>query len=321
MLQNSSCLSKFPFKYNINFLWNIYKKILFLLFLWNYKGKCVICKEPTMSALNPSYQVIPKEVNTLNKSFIQRDIKLQKEIKKIKDLLSRYPEENFFYVKNGKYQKWFSYKKGNTTYIPKSQKDTACKLARKSFLTAYLNDLNNESKAIQYYLKYYDPEHCQSTKLLLDPIYQELLNHQFVPLNEELEVWKNAPFVQNPYYPEQKIHPSPSGNMLRSKSELMIDKHLYEAQLPFRYEAVLEIGNHTFYPDFTIRHPDTGETIYWEHFGMMDDPKYLAKFSNKIGLYASQGIILSKNLIATVETKDSPLSIFTVDKLIDSYFG
>ena len=59
---------------------------------------------------------------------------------------------------------------------------------------------------------------------------------------------------------------------MRSKSEAMIAMSLYVQKIPYRYECELKLGSITLFPDFTIRHPETGEIFYWEHFGMMDKP-------------------------------------------------
>ncbi len=42
-----------------------------------------------------------------------------------------------------------------------------------------------------------------------------------------------------------------------------------EYGIPFRYEAALRLDDKVYYPDFTIRHRETGKIIYWEHFGLM----------------------------------------------------
>lgn len=41
----------------------------------------------------------------------------------------------------------------------------------------------------------------------------------------------------------------------------------YEHNEAFRYECLLKLGDSAYYPDFTIKHPKTGKTYYWEHFG------------------------------------------------------
>ena len=121
-------------------------------------------------------------------------------------------------------------------------------------------------------------------------------------------------------YPEYKIHKTCTGEMVRSKSEAFIYTCLCNHKIPFRYECALPLGTRTIYPDFTIRHPNTGETYYWEHFGMMDESYYYQKTFPKLQLYASYGIIPSINLITTYETKKHPLSSEVIVKTIEHHF-
>jgi hypothetical protein len=74
------------------------------------------------------------------------------------------------------------------------------------------------------------------------------------------------------------------------------------------------------YPDFTTRHPKTGQVYYWEHFGLMDQPEYINRACQKIKMYCENGIIPGINLILTYETKENPLSIDQVEKIVKEYF-
>ena len=101
---------------------------------------------------------------------------------------------------------------------------------------------------------------------------------------------------------------------------MMIIKILKQHNIPYRYEAKLILGNTIIYPDFIIRHPKTGETYYWEHFGLIDDANYSKKTFSKLQAYTSNGIIPTINLITTYETKTHPLSIESVEKIVKEYF-
>lgn len=131
---------------------------------------------------------------------------------------------------------------------------------------------------------------------------------------------QNAPYDSNPKYPEQLTLKTSSGHFVRSKSEALIDMALFTHRIPFRYECALILGNDTFYPDFTIRHPKTGKTYYWEHFGLMDVPAYCKNVSSKLQHYSLNGIIPSIHLITTYETKENPLSPEVIEKIIEHYF-
>ncbi len=192
-------------------------------------------------------------------------------------------------------------------------------LAHKKYLRALLDDLTQEKQALQLYLRKH-PVSSKSEALLRHPEYNHLLRQTFQPFSEELNSWAKAPYERNPKHPEHLIHKSSSGNILRSKSESIIDMMLYIHQIPFRYECALSLENTTLFPDFTIRHPLTGDYYYWEHFGLIDNPSYAGNAFSKLQLYISEGILPSANLITTYETSDSPLDISTVERIIKLYF-
>lgn len=217
--------------------------------------------------------------------------------------------------------KWYQSDGHKKRYIPKNDLELAKQLALKKYLLFQMEDLLTEKRAVQSYLAH----HCAApgkAELLLskDMEYQSLLSGQFTPLSQELTDWMNAPYPQNPAYPEQLVHKSISGRFVRSKSEAMIDMFLHLHKIPSRYECALQLGESTVFPDFTIRHPKTGLICYWEHFGMMDHAVYSQKAFAKQQLYTIYGLVPSIQLITTYETKDTPLSTELVEKIIQHYF-
>jgi len=139
-------------------------------------------------------------------------------------------------------------------------------------------------------------------------------------LLDDLQHEKRAIQFYPDHHPEHLLHKSSSGNLVRSKSEAIIDMLLFHKQIPFRYECILQLEEATLYPDFTIRHPKTGALFYWEHFGLMDIPAYCHNTFSKLQLYSNYGIIPSLQLITTYETKEQPLTSNTVEKIITHYF-
>ena len=179
--------------------------------------------------------------------------------------------------------------------------------------------MSKEKRAIELYLKYY-PAPLKTSVLLSHPEFQILLAPYFTPLAQELTDWMNSSYDSNPQHTEHLIHRSTSGNLVRSKSEAMIDMLLHVNKIPFRYECALPLGDTLLYPDFTIRHPKTGAFYYWEHFGLMDNPGYFHNAFSKLELYASHGIIPTIHLITTYETKSNPLDPEIVKNIISRYF-
>ena len=200
---------------------------------------------------------------------------------------------------------------GARLYLPKKEMETAKILAEKRLALFRLSILEKELRATDLYLKS-SPKESDSIKLAAETVrYSELLN------DENKSAWQYQPFNSNPYYPEKLRHPSPSGHLLRSKAECQIDMELYYRKVPFRYEAELEIDGEIFYPDFTFYNEATGEYKYWEHFGRMGDSGYRANTLRKIDVYLNNGFLPGENIYFTYETADLPLTMTTIDEVID----
>lgn len=184
-----------------------------------------------------------------------------------------------------------------------------------------LEDLSREKTAIDMYLRHHSNYEPKAEKLLTDSSeVQELLSPYFKPLSKELDNWMTSPYERNKKYPEHLKHKISKSEFVRSKSEAIIGKVLRMSHIPYRYECAISLNGITIYPDFTIRHPKTGEVYYWEHFGLADDMSYVKNMNYKMELYISNNIIPSVNLICTYETKDNPLSFELVELLVNYYF-
>lgn len=248
--------------------------------------------------------------------------RLEAQISDVQNRIGNLPEGRIFCTHDGQLHKWYHSLGEKQTYISKRKnRQLAEQLAEKKYLSLLLQDLIQEKKAIDGYLQHYKNGPGQVDQMLLkQPEYQELLSSYFKPLSQELHEWATSPYDHDAPHSENLILKTVSGNMVRSKSEELIDMILYMHKIPFRYECALMLGSNKIYPDFTIRHPKTGETYYWEHFGMMDDPEYRFDTGYKLRQYINNGIIPTYQLITTYETKDRPLSSDVVEKIVKNYF-
>ena len=244
---------------------------------------------------------------------------LEKKINSLKSQLETFPLGKILCTRNGNRYKWYHSDDHKSVYIPKKQRKFAEQLAIKKYLTLQLEDSIREKKAIDFYLRHHAPSKAEQM-LINMPEYQELLSPYFKPISQEMNDWINASYDSNTKYPENKIHKTSSGNMVRSKSEAFIDMALYTNRIPFRYECMLKLGDIVLYPDFTIRDPLTGKTYYWEHFGKMDDPKYAQTVAAKLKLYFEHGIIPGINLIITFETKEKPFTYEDAKECVHRHF-
>lgn len=256
------------------------------------------------------YEKIVKESQEL-------DIKIQELETQIRQL----PEGKLICATNGNGHKWYRSDGHHSQYLPKIQRDLAEKLAYKNWLSLQLKNMLREKTAINFYLRHHDEKAYESEQSLVNSSgYKDLLAPYFKCECEEFEKWKSEPYDKNTKHLENLIFSTHSGNKVRSKSEVMIDMLLFQNKIPFRYECLLELDDIAIYPDFTIRHPKTGQIYYWEHFGMMDNPTYGKNVCTKLQTYISHGIIPSIQLITTYETKENPLNVDVVEKIICHYF-
>ena len=235
--------------------------------------------------------------------------------------ISQLPQGKLICSRNESRYKWYQSDGRKRCYIPNANRSLAEQLAVKKYLLLKLEEINQKIVAMDFYLNHYPRNIGKAERLLAESSeYSELLGSFFTPLSEELFIWAAAEYERNPSHVNQLVHKTVSGNMVRSKSEAMIDMFLYSNRIPFRYECALRLEEITLFPDFTIRHPKTGDFFYWEHFGRMDDPAYYKNVYSKLHLYNSNNIVPSLNLITTFETKDNPLSSEIIEKTIEHYF-
>ncbi|MEU0078802.1 ATP-dependent RecD-like DNA helicase [Micromonospora tulbaghiae] len=87
------------------------------------------------------------------------------------------------------------------------------------------------------------------------------------------------------------VHRTSRGELVRSKSEVLVANLLDELGLSYEYESPFTGDDgRTVRPDFTIL-TDLGETVIWEHLGMLSDPRYASKWAQKKTWYAANGVL------------------------------
>ena len=244
----------------------------------------------------------------------------EQKIEKIEHQIAGLPKGELICAKNDERYKWYLKENGKQKYLPKKKRALAEALAEKKYYIYWLEELKNELDIYKYYLKKYPDNKRTTDSLLLHKGWGELLKNRFIPTKLELQKWQNEEYISCTKHKENLVFLGTQGKKLRSKSEVIIDMLLYKYQIPFHYEERLILNGIEIYPDFTIRHPLTGKTMYWEHFGLMDDEVYRKNVYQEMKTYCENGIIPSINLITTYETNDHPLNIEYIESIIKTYF-
>jgi hypothetical protein len=116
--------------------------------------------------------------------------------------------------------------------------------------------------------------------------------------------------VDGRFFEENLIHRTMRGEMVRSKSEVIIANALAAKGVDYAYERPLTIEGVTKYPDFTIEDMESGATFYWEHCGMLHVPTYRRRWQAKLDWYRQHGICMQEDGVGDrgtlIVTRDEP---------------
>lgn len=207
----------------------------------------------------------------------------------------------------------------NGKYLPKTETALIKQLAQKEYCEKLLRSVERELSALESLVD------SLSAKVTgFDKVYEsvsakarEQLPPIMLPDRYFAECWQLQQYEPSHYYEEEKKYDTDRGEKVRSKSEALIANLLYSEGVPYKYECPLILGGHRIYPDFTLLDIRRNRELYWEHFGMIDDPVYAANAVRRISAYnVANGMPEGGGLIVTSESADTPLSIENLRKMV-----
>jgi hypothetical protein len=144
------------------------------------------------------------------------------------------------------------------------------------------------------------------------------------PMPREVSVGAQQRFLE-----EGLIHRTERGNLVRSKSEVIIADKLFARGVEYAYEQPLPLPNGRIrYPDFTITDHARGVTFFWEHLGMLGDPGYRKRWERKLKDYLEAGIKPHEDggcpagtLIVTRDNENGGIDSAKITQLIEDVLG
>lgn len=235
------------------------------------------------------------------------------------------PQGNLRVAGKGKYADYYHVEKRGDTkgeYISKNNMELAIGLANKEYNEQLLKTIIKEKKAIKYYMRNM-PQHS------VEEIYDSLNEHRkklVSPIAETKEQfiqrYTKVDYPQKGFADNDPEYYTEKGERVRSKTEILIANSLFKAGIPYVYERPVYFkGVGYVYTDFTILDIKKRQVKYYEHFGRMEDEKYVGEFFWKISTYYQHGIILGENLFATFESKNHPLKTKDLEAVISCILG
>ena len=225
--------------------------------------------------------------------------------------------------KGKKIQYFHIIKSGDTkgTYISHNQHLLAKRLAQKQYDQSLIKVLHWQIAALTKFITKSEKQ----IENLYDKLCSsrvELITPATLPDEQYIAAWKSVQWEGHSFSPDQHTYTTARGEVVRSKSEVIIADTLAHHKVPYRYEFPLTLkkGN-TIHPDFLCLNVRTRKEFYWEHFGLMDSADYMEATLHKLKTYNENGILHGKNLLFTVESASCPLNTRQVENLIREFLA
>ena len=132
--------------------------------------------------------------------------------------------------------------------------------------------------------------------------------------------WEKTPYEASTEYPQDLIHRTHKGDIVRSKNEVNICDALLYYGIPYHYEQPLRLFGRDIHPDIVAYSYYYRRLIYWEHAGLASDMGYVHANMPKYLDYLQSGIVPWRNLIITFDDENGGLDSRIIDNIIHLWF-
>ena len=259
----------------------------------------------------------------LREMLLQEEARLEKLLKKVETELRAAPKGSLHLSSSNDYVQYYHHFPGQEKrgeYLSKKETPLISQLAQKGYDEKLRRLLRHRLRQIKSITKDYEDEEIEQIfndehrerKKLIRPV-EPTWNQRLASWKAEEYIGKSFPEGAPAIYTEQ-------GERVRSKSEKILADMFFHKGIAYKYECPLYLNGIGFvHPDFTFLSRRTGQELYWEHHGRMDDLQYAEKTIQKIHSYEENNIFPGEKLILTFETAKSPLDTRLAEKLAEKY--
>ncbi|MDD2981210.1 MAG: hypothetical protein PHN80_14755 [Hespellia sp.] len=221
-------------------------------------------------------------------------------------------------------------------YIRKDNKKLAKQLAQKDYAEKILSLVKKGKKQLINFLSICEFDGIGTMYEELSQSRRNLISPYILPEDEYIAHWEQLQkeniekALKSQAYQSYQASTSfynilpeiytEKGEQVRSKSEKILADKFYMKGIPYVYEMPLYLKGYGYIrPDFTVLNKRTRKEYYWEHLGLMSDENYCEKAIKKIECFEKNKIFPGAQLLLTYETKNNPLNMKIVDKIIQEY--
>lgn len=263
-------------------------------------------------------QLIKKEITQLEKMLKKID-KFQKTAPEGTLKVQSKDNSTYFYQ-----QCWDrETKQYSRKYINRESLLLAKSLAQKQYYTLIQPVLEQNLGILKRFAEQYRPNAYEKIYEGLTKERKQLVTPMLGDRELQIRQWQEEIYEKNDSYAENLRYETEQGEVVRSKSEVIIANILYQHRnnILYKYERPLEVVSagrtRIIYPDFTVINLRTGKIIYWEHAGMMDDLRYANEFVNKVNTYVENDILPGRDVVFSFETMENSLEISVIKKMVE----
>ncbi len=202
-------------------------------------------------------------------------------------------------------------------YLTKKDRPLAARLAQKDYDNKLLKVLEEQKRAIDRFLKDYDPDAAQQVYEKLTDPRKELVTPEFLSDEEFIRQFLSQPYTRPGFKSTDPEFYTDNGERVRSKSEILIANAMFRNKVPYLCEfPVYDNGVIFAAPDFKCLNVRLRKFFYWEHLGKLGDQDYVNWNANKFEKYTLSKDFDESRLILTFETDNHPLNTRVIEEKI-----
>ena len=233
---------------------------------------------------------------------------------------NKHRKNTYYYV--------FDVKTNKFRYLGKETDEEVLKIKEAHFLQASTQELQREIATIEQTLRLSKNVDYDSINKSLSKVYRDSKTSPVSHSSDITREWKRSMEEYKktfpPFRPEELIHQTRDGTMVRSLGEALIYNYLLDIGAVFIYELPLRIRigskDSLLLPDFTILSEiDYKTVIYIEHQGMMSDPKYRNKFNDKVYKYWLNNYLPERDVFFTFDLPNGGFDGTPIKSIISRY--
>lgn len=205
-------------------------------------------------------------------------------------------------------------------YMGISERGEIPKYAQRNYDKKIGSYIDGQIVTINRFLRDYQPEKLRDIYEGMSDLRKKLVNSYTTTDEEFINQWLTTPAAAKAFREGDLRFQTERGELVRSKTEKILADLLYHRTVPYKYEQPILLENGIWInPDFRVLNVIRRQAFIWEHFGVMDDPKYCNRALEKLNDYELNGIKLGVDLIVTFETREQPFNINVAESLIERY--